>query len=215
MPSSAACAVTSLMPLLVDSDAFCKLGIASLLGDVPSLFGMDIASCRRLPALPYMLRRGRLRSLYGAETCDALLQSVETIAALSPPSAVWLDRLAHIPAIDPGEALLFASAAESGDLVLTGDKRAVGVIKDIPILAEALSGRVVVLEAVLLGLCRRHGSNLIRRRVESLLPSDTMIAVCFSAGNQDPSAALLSYFTALATEVAPLALWDPRPGGGA
>lgn len=203
------------MPLLVDSDAFCKLGIAGLLGDVPGLFGLGFADCRRLPALPYMLRRGRLPKLYGAKTCDALLGAVETIPAVPPPSDAWLERLAHVPAIDPGEALLFAAAAESGHLVLTGDKRALRAVKDAPGFADALLGRVVVLEAALLGLCDRHGAEVIRGRVAPLLGSDTMIAVCFSPANPDPPAALLSYFHAFATDVAPMALWTPRPKGGA
>ncbi len=203
------------MLLLVDSDAFCKLGITGLLGDVPSLFGLGPADCRRLPALPYMLRRGRLPKSYGAETCDVLLDVVGTIAAVPPPSDAWLERLVHIPAIDPGEALLFAAAAESEHLVLTGDKRALRAVKDAPGFAEALSGRVIILEAVLLGLCDRHGAEVIRGHVAPLLGSDTMIAVCFSPGNPDPSAALLSYFHAFAPDVAPMALWTPRPEGGA
>ncbi|MFB3907060.1 MAG: hypothetical protein ACE15D_01525 [Candidatus Eisenbacteria bacterium] len=203
------------MLLLVDTDAFCKLGIAGLLGDVPGLFDLGFTDCRRLPALLYMLRRGRLPKLYGAEACEALLSAVERVAGLSPPSDAWLDRLAHIPAIDPGEALLFASAAESGHLVLSGDKRALEAVKDVPGFAEALSGRIVVLEAALLGLCERHGAEVIRGRVAPLLASDMMVEVCFSPGNPDPPGALLSYFTALAREVAPLALWDPRPGGRA
>jgi hypothetical protein len=203
------------MQLLIDSDAFCKLGIAGLLGDVPCLFGMDLRNCRRLPALPHMLRRGRIRRLYGTASCDALLSTVETVAAISSPSDQWLDRLAHIPAMDPGEALLFASAAESGHLVLTGDKRAILALKEAPGFPETLSGRIVVLEAVLLGLCDLHGPELIRQRVEPLAASDTVIEVCFSSGNPDPPGAILSYFTALAREVAPLVLWNPRPEGKA
>lgn len=203
------------MQLLVDSDAFCKLGIAGLLGNAASLFGMDLTNCRRLPALPHMLRRGRLRNLYGATYCDGLLSTVEAVPPLPRPGDLWLDRLAHVPAIDPGEALLFASAAECSHLVLTGDKRALRALVTVPGFPEALSGRIVVLEAVLLGLCDRHGSELIRQRVEPLAASDTVIEVCFSSGNPDPQVAILSYFTALATEVAPLALWNPRPEGGA
>lgn len=46
--------------LLLDTDIFCKLGVADLLDDTLSILGLKYSDCSRLPALPHMLRRGRL-----------------------------------------------------------------------------------------------------------------------------------------------------------
>lgn len=53
------------MKLLIDNDAFCKIGTGGLLLESLALLGVDLASCGRLPSLPYMLRRGRLPKQYG------------------------------------------------------------------------------------------------------------------------------------------------------
>ena len=50
---------------MIDTDAFCKLGTADLLTDAIGVLGVDIGECGRLAALPYMLRRGRLRRAFG------------------------------------------------------------------------------------------------------------------------------------------------------
>jgi hypothetical protein len=41
------------MNLLVDTDAFCKLGVAALLEDAAGVFGARLTECGRLAALPY------------------------------------------------------------------------------------------------------------------------------------------------------------------
>jgi hypothetical protein len=115
------------MKLLVDTDAFCKLGVAGLLSDTLALVG--VAECGRLAALPYMLRRGSLRRRYGAVACDALIPTAEAMQVLPTPSAEWLDRFASLTDVDPGEAQLLASAAEHQLLLLSGDKRALRAIR--------------------------------------------------------------------------------------
>jgi hypothetical protein len=92
------------MNLLIDSDAFCKLGIGGVLLDAMSLLGATPGSCRRLQALPHMLRRGKLFQNYGAESCSRLLTITATIPPLPSPDAHWLDQLVADPTIDFGEA---------------------------------------------------------------------------------------------------------------
>jgi hypothetical protein len=123
--------------------------------------------------------------------------------------------LTPVQAIDPGEAQIFAAAAETGLLVMTGDKRALRALRDVAGLADALAGRIVVLEAILLALCDHLGPEEVRSRVQVFAVSDKVVQVCFSTGNQSPSDALLSYYRSLAADLVPLALWDPRPEGGA
>jgi hypothetical protein len=198
------------MKLLFDTDAFCKLGIASLLQDVAQIFGAQLQECGRLYALPFMLRKGRLRSLFGGPACDALIPVANVIPVMPDPSVAWLEKLTGIEAIDPGEAQIFAVATELGQPFLSGDKRALNALKGVNDFIPALNGRVVVMEAVLLALCDRIGQEEMRRRVAPLAAVDRMVEVCFSSGNPDPSTSLMSYYRALEMELAPLKLWNPR-----
>ena len=102
------------MKLLVDTDAFCKLGVAGLVKEAAQIFSAGLQECGRLPALPYMLRKGRLRKLYGGQAFDALIPIADAMPAMPQPSSTWLDKLTPLDAIDPGEAQIFATAAETG-----------------------------------------------------------------------------------------------------
>lgn len=198
------------MKLLFDTDAFCKLGIASLLEGTAHIFGATLQECGRLPALPRMLRKGGLRKHYGGSVCDALIPVANALPVMANPAVTWLEKLTAVAAIDPGEAQIISVAAEQGQPFVTGDKRALKALKGIADFVPALEGRVVVVEAVLLALCDRIGQEEMRRRMASLAIADRMVDVCFSSGNPDPSSALLSYYQALERELAPLRLWNPR-----
>lgn len=201
------------MQLLIDSDVFCKLGIAGLLEDAIAMLGASVATSGRLPALPYMLQRGRLVRTYGQAACMKLLPLTKTIPPIPAADPTWLDKTTHAPSIDPGEAQVFASAAADGLLVLTGDKRALLALKDIEGFAAALAGRIVVFEALLLALCDKSGVAEVTSRLQPLMRTDKTLRVCFSEGGTDPREGLLSYFRSLATEVTPLLLWQPPLGG--
>jgi hypothetical protein len=197
------------MALLIDSDAFCKLGVAGLLEDAAGLFGLMLGDSARLPALPYMLRRGALVRRFGIAACNTLLPIAEELPAIPEADAPLLDRLLRIEAIDPGEAQLLAVAMEHRLTLLTGDKRSLRALKDVPEVLEALSGRIAIIESVLLGLCEQRGVEYIRAHVAVLAGHDTMIQTCFSPDNTDPGAGLTSYLNAIAVDVRPLDLWQP------
>ena len=211
--SAAFLARPSVMKLLFDTDAFCKLGIASLLEDVAQIFGAQLQECGRLYALSFMLRKGGLRKLYGGPACDLLIPVADALLAIPDPSVAWIEKLTAVEAIDPGEAQIFSVAAEQGQPFVSGDKRALKALKGIGDFIPALERRVVVIEAVLLALCDRIGQEEMRRRVTPLVVVDQMVDVCFSSGNPDPSTALLSYLEAIECELAPLRLWNPRGQG--
>lgn len=200
------------MRLLIDTDIFCKLGLGGLLDDAISLLGVRIEECGRLHALPHMLRRGKLPRVYGVEACSQLLPIAERMVAVPDPDSTWLDRLTASNSIDPGEAILFASAAQHSLTIATGDKRALRELRGIDGYADALSGRIIVLEAILLSLCRRLGNKAVRRRLKSLSNVDKVLMVCFSDGNSNPIEALDSYYRNLVVELAPLRLWEPQQG---
>ena len=198
--------------LLIDTDVFCKLTVCGLLSDAIGLLNAGISDCARLPALQHMLRKGKLRKLYGDQAADSMIPVAEQIANIPAPNTVWLNKLVQIQAIDPGEAQLFASAAESGLLVLTGDKRSLQALKSVADFPAALTGRIVVFEAILLALCDQLGPEVVRAKIQPLVTAENMVKSCFSAGNNDPQDCLLSYYRSLVAELAPLVLWNPRPG---
>lgn len=200
------------MRLLIDTDAFCKLAASDLLRDAVSLFHAELHECGRLPALPYMLRRGGLRRTYGAEVCERLIPLAEAVPPVQHEASAWLDRLAPIPAIDPGEAILFAVAAELRLPVITGDVRSLRALKRLNGFPEALRGRVVVLEAALLALCTELGSAAVRAKVASGQPADSVMRICFSPDVQEPEVGLNSYLQDRRIELAPLVLWGAGEG---
>ena len=197
------------MRLLVDTDVFCKLAVSNLFLDAIQLLGADFNTCGRLAALPHMLARGSLRRGYGPEACDGLLPEVLSMPTVVVPRGPLFDQLAAIPSIDPGEAQLYAVSAESGSLVMTGDKRALNSLKQVPLALNALSGRIVVFEAILIALCNLLGTEVVRERIQRVSSLDTVVQVCFSVGNQHPTRGLVSYLNDLARDVLPLTLWDP------
>lgn len=201
------------MRALLDTDAFCKLAVAGLLHDALRLLGTDLQDCGRLPALPHMLRRGRLRIVFGESACDAIIPIAESMPVVGQPTDVWLNKLTPIPAIDPGEAQILAAAAESGIIVVSGDKRALRALKNVAGFAESLTGRIATLDAILLALCDQLGADVARRRVQALMTFDKTVAICFSAENADPRSALVSYYEDLRSDLHPLVLWDPQSGG--
>ena len=199
------------MKLLVDTDAFCKLSVIGLLQDALDILGVDITECSKLAPLPYMLRKGRLRNAYGGAKCDAMLQIAEGMPTMVQATDSWRDKLISVQAIDTGEAQMFAAGAETGLLVMTGDKRAIRALKNVDDFPEALAGHIIVLEAMLIALCDKIGVDEVRKRAQVLNLQDNMFQNCFSPGTTDPRVGLLSYYNELKAEVDPLVLWDPRP----
>ena len=197
------------MNLLVDTDAFCKLGVAGLLEDSAGIFEARLSDCGRLPALPYMLRKGSLVDRYGRGACNAFIAHAEAMPVHPKPGAATLDPLALNEAIDPGEAQLFAAAAEFDIKVITGDKRAVRALKHVTEIHAQLAGRIVTLEAVLLNLCGQRGLENFRQRIGPLTAHDKTVGICFSPARSNPKDGLQSYYESLAAEVRPLLLWNP------
>ena len=167
------------MRLLADTDAFCKLGVGCVLEEAISAFGASLAECARLPALPYMLRRGSLRRQCGEKACDDLIAVAEAIPAAPEASVAWLDRMVALPDVDPGEAQIFAVAAEAGIHVITGDKRSLRGVSCVPDLIAAPDRHVVTMEALLITLCARLGKEEMRRRMSAVAGLDTTLASAF------------------------------------
>ena len=203
------------MDVLVDSDVFCVLGASNLLEPALQSFQSRLQDSRRLPALPYMLQRGTLLDSYGGEVCARLRTVARTIPVVGEPSTRWIDILSSVTDVDPGEAQLLAKAAEDRLIVMTGDKRALCAIRTMPELCVALSGRVVVLEAIMISLCTDLGVDVVSKAIRPVRHVDTALRICFSDARATPVEALSSYFEDLVRRVRPLVLWSQESGDDA
>lgn len=201
------------MELLVDTDAFYKLGLCGLVERVAAALGSSASETRRLPALPHMLKRGGLAKRLGPENAAALQTMASAFNPLSPPSEVWLAKMTGLPNIDPGEALLFAACIEEDGRVLTGDKRAIRAVAAVDEIKVALTGRLVTMEAALLALGQVEDLTELKADITPAMQHDSMLRVCFSEG-ADPRAALDSYLRSFVAEVGAELLWMPATGSG-
>ena len=193
--------------LVIDTDAYCKLGAADLLAEAVHTFGATISDCGRLPALPYMLRKGSLRTALGDDISDYLASLSQTMPPVPEPSHQWLGAIARVHTIDPGEAQLIAASADYGLLVITGDKRALTSIREVSALPEALDKHMVSLEAILIQLYHRLGLERLRDKIGPLMQLDSTARACFLSSS--PQDGLWSYFTDLEQQALPLRLWRP------
>ena len=182
------------MKVLVDSDVFCVLGASNLLEPALRALQSQLKDSGRLPALPYMLKRGTLLDSYGEALCAQLGTLARIIPVVGEPSTRWIDTLSSITDVDPGEAQLLAKAAEDRLIVMTGDKRALRAIRTMPELCVALSERVVVLEAIMISLCTDLGVDVVSKAIRPVRHVDTALGICFSDANTRPVDALSSYF---------------------
>ncbi len=196
------------MKLLFDTDAFCKLGVASLLPDVACLFGEQLQACGRLAALPYMLKKGTLPRRYGEEACGKLLPIANAMPPAPEADPASLSLFSAVEDIDSGEAQLFAAAAQHGLSVVTHDKRALRALAGVPSVHPQLCGRIVVLESALVALCARLGAAALAAALAPLSGVDRAITDCLSRGSGGLLTALASFSDGCACDVEPLKLWS-------
>ncbi len=146
----------------LDSDIFVLLSGASLMRELVAAAGFGLSSARRLQPLPHMLGKKKMLKKYPAgvrEKTIAWCSQVESVTAR--PKGPFLAQLGLVRGIDPGEAELFAVAAETpGSLIATGDKRACRALKAAEGLEgakAALQGKIICLETALELLLERRG----------------------------------------------------------
>lgn len=176
------------MIALVDNDALVKVAALDMLLEIDGL--LDASSVKVLTSAQRVLtappKKQAIRSQIGSDGYDRLQQFLAKAKTLkdSPPPRLISD-LVDV-AIDPGEAVLFATAAEFGFyLVATGDKRAIEAIsKDqgAKILFDGLSGRVICFEQILLNAIELLGFADVRKRAIAVLGCDGALAKVFAEG---------------------------------
>ena len=201
------------MRLLADTDVLCKLMATGLLEAAADLLGAKASAVERLPALPHMLRRGKsLRRMLGDELANRLAPLAEALPQVPVPPPEVAALLAGKDNIDPGEVQLFAVTADEALLLLSGDKRALQAVAREDAVVSKLAGKIVCLEAILLALCKKLGSDAVRAAVRPQERLDKVFSICFAPGTRVPEECLGSYLRNLQSAVTPLVLWMPAGG---
>jgi len=140
---------------------------------------------------------------------EPLQRLANGLDAAPEASATWLDRiLAGANDLDPGEAQLLAVTADHPAVFLiTGDKRAVLATGNVNGLPQAISGRVVTVEASLIAASGMIGINEVKRRVQPVLELDTALRACFAS--TDSLEGLKNYQADLVNRAPAGLLWSP------
>lgn len=204
--------------LLLDTDVLVILAGSELLGAVLDGYGIELADCRRLAAVPHQLRRSRrLQQQYSPEFRLAALRRVE---AIQPVEGVgdprYLDVLARARDCDEGEALLFAIAAESGAAIATGDMRAVravGLVTGGAELRQRLVRSILTLESALFLAATRLGVGAVYDALGPVAEHRTIRVLRgsqSSVNEEEFFAGLRSYIRSHDQEIGHQLIWIPE-----
>lgn len=203
------------MLLAIDTDAFCKLGGFGLLPAACAGLRARIDECCRLPRLTRQIERATWLRGLDAGTRASLMDLAQSMHVVSPAPGGWIDRLAELGVpFDAGEAALFSLVADGdASLVVTGDKRAIRLLAQVPELAPLLVGKVVTVESAALIALDVLGDAAVNELVHrpSAYALDPLLGSCLRA--PDRRAALKQYVQGLREELAAELLWNPTEDG--
>jgi hypothetical protein len=163
---------------LTDSDVVVKLAELDALDEIVKKLGCKYGDVAVHPAELRRLEKkvGTKLTSDGFARVKVFIGKVRTIGRLSPEAQVIHRRLngnscivgEEVLAIDPGEALLYAAAADFGSSrFLTGDKRAMRclcALGDCTDVAARLAGRIICFEQLLKLLFSDESFELMRER---------------------------------------------------
>lgn len=128
-------------------------------------------------------------------------------------------RLHSINGIDPGEALLFASAQNFDDFIVqTGDKRCLMALAKAPSLPDefhrSFAGKIECFEQLLLSILRRFGFEKVKSHLSHNGECDRVIDTLFASGSgtqeETVSTGLESYIRHLRGQTADLLYPDEQ-----
>lgn len=201
--------------LLIDTDAYVRLGYGDCLKELCGRLGASWEDCRHLPALPHQLSRGALARKLGPERAATLRSKLAGLRPLATVAGAAADDLAPINDMDAGEVQLFAAAAADPEcLVVTNDKRAIHALSQAPHVAASLAGRVVLTGPALIELLDAMGVDWVRNQLAGIQDIDTALVVCFSPGNPSPGESLSNYLQGDLKTMPPRVLWLPASQTG-
>lgn len=203
--------------LLIDTDLFVLLAGAGLLSHLAQCLGVPPENIRRLPSLQSQIKSKRFIDKIPVAELERLQQAINDVPAwtASPADTSILDRLADVPDIDPGEALLFATLYEQPVYLLaSGDKRsmiALGNAPDLDDVRTAIKGRILSLETALTLLVNQNGAATIGPALQPLAAKHRTIDILFGTkttfDDNETIHQIRSYLDHLVAQIGPSLLY--------
>lgn len=178
--------------LYFDNDVTWKLAACDLLDAAVSALDSDPTSVRLLATFKHRFgianarNRPKIQEQIGLAAYDRILAFQRAVGEVGPVSVDLLAMLEDVPAVDQGEAILFASAIEHPEsLVLTGDKRSLRSLASSDgsrEIASHLAGRVVCFEQVIKVIIAAAGFEHVKSRVVPAIDCDVCLRSVFGSG---------------------------------
>ena len=203
--------------LLIDTDLFVLLAGAGLLPQLSQCLDIPPENIRRLPSLQSQIKSKRFIDKIPVGELERLQQAINDIPAwtASPADTAVLDRLAAVPDIDPGEALLFATLYEQPVYLLaSGDKRSMIALGNAPGLDDvrtSLEKRILSLETALILLIRKIGAIAVGSALQPLGKKNTTIDILFGHKTEfddiEAIRQIRSYLKSLVAQIGPPLLY--------
>lgn len=171
--------------LYVDNDVLLKFCSLDLMNEVLDHLGVPPDDVRVLDTAYAMIRGASTRASkketflkrYGADGVERALAFAQGAKHASGHEPELYDRLALLPNMHVGEAVLIAIVcADPTARLLTGDKNCIGALGDAACadVVAKLKGRVLTFETVLLALFDRLGFTDCNRRVKDAMTKATI-----------------------------------------
>jgi hypothetical protein len=198
-------------PLYLDNDVISKLASCDLLDDAVDALGSEKRYVKILSTFKHRFGitnerlRSRIELQVGSDAFQRILDFQKSVGEIDPAPNDLLLMFEDIPAIDSGEAQLFAAACESSDLlVVTGDKRSIRCLASTAAckaIARSLAGRVICLEQVVKHVIAARGFDYAKRKIVPAVDCDASLRAIFGMGldaeEQNVGRALNSYINDL------------------
>jgi hypothetical protein len=176
--------------LLSDNDIIGKLAACDLLPAALVVLGTTTEEVYVLGTARYVLGvSGKKKARrFDEDTVGRIRGFLDSVQELPAPLPLGdLAALNEVPGIDPGEAILYAAAANYAEFLLaTDDRNSLRALRaagaSCPGVVERLNGRVITFLQVIDRLIRHLGFDEVRARVAPVRHCDTGLRALFGSG---------------------------------
>lgn len=205
------------MKLLIDVDALAKLAHWSLPEELPTIVGVPLSQCVTLTSMRFRAQRAQLKPdgklFHSTDAANAAIRTMDHMLPSLPADIQLLPFLQNLTGIDAGEAVLLSALSAPGARLLTGDKRALKALAELMAYQRAhFSGKIVVVEQVLLAALKLHGIDWLRERVCPYKSIDKAVGIVMGhrcdASEKSVREGLESYINELRQAAAPSLIAD-------
>ena len=195
---------------LIDNDIFYKLTCCNLLDE--TLAYLRLGKHQILDAAPHIIRKQTFKKNkgYGHDLPEVQNRLAAAFAQADripnmPTDVTLLTRIASVPGIDSGEALLLCNAIETGSaLLISGDKRfysSLGKNRELMEICVSLEGRLICLEHLMLCLFESYEFPYVLQRVAPARQCDQVLRMAFSREDEAEQAMVTEVLVNYSKEV--------------